>query len=93
MGVHLLSQIAWTYFSWSLTLDKPWLLLTNGFYFVSYFLVLNSFYKVLVYESILYLGLLEAIYVKQNGYVWGSGLDVLENTSGFQSIKLCDPVA
>lgn len=55
--------------------------------------MLNSFCKVLVYESILYLGLLEAIYVKQNGYVWGSGLDVLENTSDFQSIKFCDPVA
>lgn len=57
----------------------------NNFYFISYFLVLNSFYKVLVYESILSSGLLEAIYVKQNGSVWGSGLDVLEHTSDFST--------
>lgn len=35
MGVRLLSRIAWLYFSWSLMLDKPLLLLTKGFYFIS----------------------------------------------------------
>lgn len=72
-------------------LGKPWLLLTKGFYFISYFLVSHSFHKVLVYESILSLGLLEA--VKQNGSVWGSGLGVLENTSDLHTIRLDEPVA
>lgn len=74
-------------------LDKPWLLLTKGFYFISYFLVSHSFHKVLVYEPILSLGLLEAVCVKQNGSVWGSGLGVLENTSDLHTIKLDEPVA
>lgn len=74
-------------------LDKPWLLLTNSFYFISYFLVSHSFCKVLVYESILSVGLLEAICVRQNSSAWGSGLDVLDNTSDLHTIKLYDLVA